>query len=90
MLDIPDSGSESSRGSSGGQPRPLLTIRDDFSGKTLRGGGGKRMGEGGGRGGGRGERCFEGGCRQMLFSRLAYSAHTNSLETPTDNVMFYI
>ena len=31
MLDIPDSGSESSRGSGGSKPRPLLSIRDNFS-----------------------------------------------------------
>ncbi|GBF95153.1 hypothetical protein Rsub_07737 [Raphidocelis subcapitata] len=31
MLDVPDSGSESSRGSGGGKPRPLLTINDDYS-----------------------------------------------------------
>ncbi|KAI8462417.1 MAG: ribonuclease H-like domain-containing protein, partial [Monoraphidium minutum] len=31
MLDVPDSASESSRGSGGGKPRPLLSIRDDFS-----------------------------------------------------------
>jgi hypothetical protein len=31
MLDVPDSGSESSRGSGGGKPRPLLTIKDDYS-----------------------------------------------------------
>lgn len=31
MLDVPDSGSESSRGSGGGRPRPLLSINNDFS-----------------------------------------------------------
>ncbi len=31
MLDVPDSGSESSRGSGDGRPRPLLSINDEFS-----------------------------------------------------------
>lgn len=35
MLDVPDSGSESSRGSRGGRPAPLLSIKDDFSDTTM-------------------------------------------------------
>lgn len=35
MLDVPDSASESSRGSGGGKPRPLLTINDTFSGARV-------------------------------------------------------
>ena len=35
MMDIPDSGSESSRGSGGSKPRPLLSISNDFSDKCM-------------------------------------------------------
>jgi eukaryotic translation initiation factor 2C len=35
MLDVPDSGSESSRGSGGSRPRASVSIRDDFSDECM-------------------------------------------------------
>ncbi len=35
MLDAPDSGSESSRGSGGSRPRSVVSIRDDFSDECM-------------------------------------------------------